>query len=401
MIRSETGARLHRSGLLALAVAASVVASDGLTQVSAQGLGRGRSNLTGTYRLNTSQSDNSSTIADQVTRSLPGRDRPRLRTQIIQRLDAPEDLALERQGRTITMASSRGDRVTFEANGQAQTETANNGRSTRTVANLVGDRLEINSTGDRSRDYQVTFEPLNGGRSLRVTRRVTDPGLSQPVVARSVYDRVSTEARLDMYGGFPERPDARVARPRNNGRAGRAEASVDYVPDGTTIVATLDQRLSTRDSQAEDPFTLTVVSPAQYQGARLDGRLLGVDRSGRVAGRSDITFDFDRIRFRNGRTADFDGAIESVRTPDGDTLHVETDGNVGEDNSQTSRTATRTGIGAAIGAVIGAVTGGGKGAAIGAAVGGAAGAGSVIVQGRDDLNLEPGSEFTLRAIGLR
>ena len=119
MIRSETGARLHRSGLLALAVAACVVASDGLTQVSAQGFGRGRSNLTGTYRLNTSQSDNSSTIADQVTRSLPGRNRAKLRTQILQRLDAPEDLALERQGRTITMASSRGDRVTFEANGQA------------------------------------------------------------------------------------------------------------------------------------------------------------------------------------------------------------------------------------------------------------------------------------------
>ncbi len=398
MIRSGTRARLHRSGLLALAVAACVVASDGLSQVSAQGVGRGRSSLTGTYRLNTSLSDNSATIADQVTRSLPERGRPQLRTQILRRLDAPEDLALERQGRTITMASSSGDRVTFEANGQAQTETTNNGRSTRTVANLVGDRLEINSTGDRSRDYQITFEPLNGGRSLRVTRRVTDPGLKQPVVARSVYDRVSTDARLDMYGGFPERPDTRVARRRNNGRAG---ASVDYVPDGTTIVATLDQRLSTRDSRSEDPFTLTVVSPAQYQGARIDGRLIGVDRSGRVAGRSDITFDFDRVRFRNGRTADFDGAIESVRTPDGDKLHVETGGNVGEDDSQTSRTATRTGIGAAIGAVIGAISGGGKGAAIGAAVGGAAGAGSVIVQGRDDLDLEPGSEFTVRAVGLR
>src|SRR6188768_184273 len=214
-------ARATRVGLLALAVAACVVASDGLTQVSAQGFGRGRSNLTGTYRLNTSQSDNSSTIADQVTRSLPGRNRAKLRTQILQRLDAPEDLALERQGRTITMASSRGDRVTFEANGQAQTETANNGRSTRTVANLVGDRLEINSTGDRSRDYQVTFEPLNGGRSLRVTRRVTDPGLSQPVVARSVYDRVSTEARLDMYGGPANaryRDDQFPARPRSSGR---------------------------------------------------------------------------------------------------------------------------------------------------------------------------------------
>jgi uncharacterized protein YcfJ len=111
-----------------------------------------------------------------------------------------------------------------------------------------------------------------------------------------------------------------------------------------------------------------------------------------------MTFDFDRIRFRNGRTADFDGVIESVRTPNGDELQVENT-NVGEDDSQTSRTATRTGIGAAIGAVIGAVTGGTKGAAIGAAIGGAAGAGSVILQGRDDLDLEPGSEFRIRALG--
>jgi hypothetical protein len=398
MTKRGIGARLHRQGLIALAVAACVVAGDSLTTVSAQGFGRGRSNLTGTYRLNTSLSDNSTTIADQVTRSLSGRDRQRLRNQILQRLDAPEDLAIERLGRTITMASSSADRVTFEANGQAQTEYTNNGRSTRTVATLAGDRLEINSTGDRARDYQVTFEPLNGGRSLRVTRRVTDPGLAQPVVARSVYDRVSTQARLDMYGGFPATDD-RYARPR--GEAARGTRSNDYIADGTTIVATLDQRLSTREARAEDPFTMTVVSPAQYQGARIDGRLLGVDRSGRVAGRSDMTFDFDRIRFRNGRTSDFDGAIESVRTPDGDTLHVETGGNVGEDDSQTSRTATRTGIGAAIGAVIGAITGGGKGAAIGAAIGGAAGAGSVIVQGRDDLNLEPGSEFTIRALGPR
>ena len=211
-------ARTTRVGLLALAVAACVVASDGLSQVSAQGFGRGRSSLTGTYQINTSLSDNSSTIADQVTRSLPGRDRPQLRTQILRRLDAPEELAIERQDRTITLASSSADRVTFEANGQTHTEQTN-GRSTRTVANLYGDRLEINSTGDQSRDYQVSFEPIDGGRSLRVTRRVTDPGLTQPVVARSVYDRVSTDARLDIYGGFPNRDD-RYARPRTSGRGG-------------------------------------------------------------------------------------------------------------------------------------------------------------------------------------
>ena len=399
--------RTSRVAIVAGAMAACLTVSDGVSQASAQGFGRGRSNLTGTYQLNVAQSDNTSTVADQVTRSLPGRDRPRLRNQILQRLDAPEDLAIERNGRTITMVSNNADRVTFEANGQAQVEQLANGRSMRTTASLAGDRLTINSTGDRAFDYQLTLEPINGGRSLRVTRRVSDEGLNQPVVSRSVYDKVSNEARLDMYrdSDLPSAND-RTARNRRTGgyrtgdRTAGTSASADYVPDGTEIIATLDNRLSTREARAEDPFTLTVVSPGQYQGARIDGRLLGVDRSGRVAGRSDITFDFDRIRFRNGRSSDFDGTIESVRTPDGDNLHVENT-NVGEDESQTSRTATRTGIGAAIGAVIGAVTGGTKGAVIGATVGGAAGAGSVIVQGRDDLNLEPGSEFRIRAIGAR
>jgi hypothetical protein len=390
--------------LVAGAMAACLSVSDGVSQASAQGFGRGRSTLTGTYQLNVAQSDDTSTVADQVTRSLPGRDRPRLRNQILQRLDAPEDLAIERNGRTITMVSNNADRVTFEANGQAQVEQLPNGRSMRTTASLVGDRLEINSNGDRAFDYQLTLEPINGGRSLRVTRRVNDVGLSQPVTSRSVYDKVSNDARLDMYrdSDFPPANDRYARNRRNNGgnRTDAGSASADYVPDGTEIIATLDNRLSTREARAEDPFTLTVVSPGQYQGARIDGRLLGVDRSGRVAGRSDITFDFDRIRFRNGRSSEFDGAIEGVRTPDGDNLHVENT-NVGEDESQTSRTATRTGIGAAIGAVIGAITGGTKGAVIGATVGGAAGAGSVIVQGRDDLNLEPGSEFRIRAIQVR
>ena len=191
--------RTSRAAVLASAVVACLVVGDGVNQASAQGFGRARSNLTGTYQLNPSQSDNPSTVADQVTRSLPGRDRPRLRTQVLQRLDAPQEFAIERRGQTITMASTNADRVTFEANGQAQVEQAANGRSIRTAASLVGDRLEINSTGDRAFDYQITVEPFNNGRNLRVTRSVTHVGLNQPVVSRSVYDRVSTDARLDMY----------------------------------------------------------------------------------------------------------------------------------------------------------------------------------------------------------
>ena len=89
------------------------------------------------------------------------------------------------------------------------------------------------------------------------------------------------------------------------------------------------------------------------------------------------------------------GVIESIRTPDGETIRVDSEGTV-EENSQTEKTVQRGAIGAALGAIIGAVTGGGKGAAIGAAIGAGTGAGSVFIQGRDDLELIRGTEFTIR-----
>jgi hypothetical protein len=66
-----------------------------------------------------------------------------------------------------------------------------------------------------------------------------------------------------------------------------------------------------------------------------------------------------------------------------------------EGDSQTTRTVQRGAIGAGIGAVIGAITGGGDGAAIGAAIGAGGGAGTVIIQGRDQLDLPRGTELTI------
>jgi hypothetical protein len=57
----------------------------------------------------------------------------------------------------------------------------------------------------------------------------------------------------------------------------------------------------------------------------------------------------------------------------------------------------RGGIGAGVGAIIGAIAGGAKGAAIGAIIGGGAGAGSVVLQGKDDLQLKAGSSVTVQA----
>jgi hypothetical protein len=51
--------------------------------------------------------------------------------------------------------------------------------------------------------------------------------------------------------------------------------------------------------------------------------------------------------------------------------------------------------------VIGAIAGGGKGAAIGGIIGAAGGAGTVFIQGKDNLELPVGTELTIRASGPR
>jgi hypothetical protein len=384
----------NRLLLFAVTLLAGVVASGGL------GLAQGRDDrndrgrravtnrLTGTYRLNPARSDNATTTADRVTRDLRGRDQQRLRNAVMQRLEAPDSLAIERDGRTITIASTHAAQVTFEADGREQIEQSRNGRQMRTTATLSGDRLVVSTEGDRSIDYQVTFEPIDNGRSLRVTRRITDEGLRQPVVARSVYDKTSDTAQLTA-----------ASRVRDNYPATGTRRGNLVVPDGTQLVAVLNDDLNTRDARDGDRFALTVRSPSQYSGASIDGHVVRVARSGQVSGRAEMSFDFDTIRQRDGGVSSFAGYIESVRTTNGDEVRVDNEGTVQDEGGQTDRTVTRTGIGAAIGAVIGAVAGGGKGAAIGAAVGAGAGAGSVFIQGRNDLELKNGTEFQIRASG--
>ncbi len=342
--------------------------------------------LTGTYRLNQARSDNPATIADRVTRNLPGGEQQRLRNAVMQRLEAPESLAIERRGRTITIASSRAGQITFEADGREQIEQSRNGRSIRTKATLTGERLVVSTVGDRSIDYQVTFEPIDNGRGIRVTRRITDEGLRQPVVANSVYDKTSDVAQLDIYSGV-----------RGNYPPADASRGSFLVPDGTQLVAVLNDNLSTKQVHEGDRFTLMVRSPSQYDGASIEGHVARVTRSGQVSGRAEMSFEFDSIRLREGRIHNFAGYIESVGTTSGETVRVDNEGRVQDESGQTGRTVTRAGIGAAVGAVIGAIVGGGKGAAIGAAVGAGAGAGSVFIQGREDLELMSGTEFRIRA----
>ena len=134
----------------------------------------------------------------------------------------------------------------------------------------------------------------------------------------------------------------------------------------------------------------------EFRGAVIEGYISGVGRSGKVSGESNVTFNFEKITLRDGKTYDFAGYLQGIRDQNGKTVKIDNEGTAKGD-SQTRETAKRGGIGAGIGAIIGAIAGGGKGAAIGAIIGGGAGAGSVIVQGRDDIRLMTGSTITVQA----
>ena len=167
------------------------------------------------------------------------------------------------------------------------------------------------------------------------------------------------------------------------------------VPAGTRLTATLNENLSTKTTHDGDRFSMTVNSPSQYNGNVIEGLVSSVNASGRVSGKADMALNFQTIGQRNGRAFEFAGVIESMRTPGGETVRVDNEGKVEATDSQTEKTVTRGTVGGALGAIIGAIAGGGKGAAIGAVIGAGGGAGTVVAQGRDQLDLQRGTEVTI------
>lgn len=338
--------------------------------------------LTGTYQIDSSRSDDARLAAERATRYLSPSERRRVLDSLNQRLNPPEQIAIDVRGPTVTLASTKAPQITFDADGLERIETTPSGRTIRARATLSANQLSVSSTGDSGTDFTVTFQPIDN-QNLRVTRQVYVSGVSQPIVVRSIYRKTDDVARFDIYNqpSYPNYPNS---------------TGGFVVPDGARIAGRLDDTLSTGTSTVGDRFTLRVTDPLEFEGATIEGHVSQIQRSGRLTGRSTMTLDFDNIRLRDGRTYRFAGLLESVNTTNGEIVRVDTEGAVRDEN-QTTRTEQRAAIGTAVGAIIGAIAGGGRGAAIGAILGAGGGAGSVYVEGRNDLELNRGAEIIIRA----
>src|SRR6185295_3346512 len=206
----------------------------------------------------------------QATRNAPPGQRDRAYQRLMNRLEAPAVIAIDRSGNHVSMATSRGPRVNFEADDRLRTEEEVTGRLN-TRATFHGDQLVLTTTGNKKNDFTVTFEPMNAGANLRVTRRIVDDDPRQPVTVTSYYRKTA------------DQPDWEVFAAREGTRSTTTVADL-VVPTGTRLVATLDGDLSTKTTRDRDRFSMTVSSPPQYRGAIIEGFVSNVNASGRVSG---------------------------------------------------------------------------------------------------------------------
>jgi hypothetical protein len=414
--------------------------------------------LSGTYQLDRQASEN----VDDIVRGANVSDDQQ--SDLRDKLEAPDQIALDIRGSQVTLATSKGDPVTFTADGREKTQNAN-GRTVRLKATIGGDTLTVSSLGGET-DFNITFQSISGGRALKVSRRITTDYLKQTVFAESLYNKTDSVAKLDIGGGtMPATVDNSGTATtttstgstdnrgysdndqgnttvsnggsnaggynngnggynnggRNNGgwssggnnRTGNNNRGYNggapqvttrtgnfVVPNGVTLSGRLETLVTTKVSQNGDRFRLTVQSPAEYQGAVLEGYLSGIDRSGKISGQSAMTFNFEKIRLANGQTYDFAGQVMSVNNAMGKVIKVDNEGTIRGDN-QTNETAKRGAAGGGLGALIGAIAGGGKGAAIGAIIGAAGGASTVLYTGKDDVELQAGSTLSIQSTSPR
>ena len=157
------------------------------------------------------------------------------------------------------------------------------------------------------------------------------------------------------------------------------------VATGTALRIVLQQALSTKTANAEDPVVAELAADVSVDGdvllpagSEVRGHVVSALRSGRVKGKARLVVAFDEIHVGSrGYTISATGFDVTA-------------------GSSKGKDAKIAGGAAAAGVVIGAIAGGGSGAAKGGLIGGAAGGAAVLATRGVEVELASGSEYTIK-----
>ncbi len=203
-----------------------------------------RSPLTGVYRIDIPSSDKLYSVVAGASSSVPFSEQQRFFIDLAVRFTPPDLLAIEQNGRQISLGSSRAPRMVFVADGVTRSTRAPDGHPVRVRFSVDNDRLTFTSEGKSEDNFTVTFKSIDGGQRLEVVRRITAIGLDQPLVIRSVYNKISEVARWELYG------ESQLARERVAATTSAVATRDDFnIPASDTLRAALSEWIAATNNR--------------------------------------------------------------------------------------------------------------------------------------------------------
>lgn len=232
------------------------------------------------------------------------------------------------------------------------------------IAKDVQDKVSMDPA---TKDSPVNVTAKDGKVILRGT--VKDAATQQRMeeIAKSTPGAAGVEDQTVVAGATG--PDSAPSAPASGSGGSSAGASTAaaapaplVLPTGTEITVTVDQKLSSKTSEAGQGFMATVAQPVTVdgrtvipKGSSVSGKVLRAKEKGKIKGEGELAITLTSVTIREKNYPLSVGTLDSTIKGKG------------------KRTAVTTGGGAAGGALIGGLAGGGKGAGIGALVGAAGG----------------------------
>ena len=157
--------------------------------------------LNGTYRVDVINSDRLYSVVRSAKSTVPFSEQQQFFIDLSTRLTPPDMLAIECRGSYVSVGSSRANKITYLADGKNRRERLPNVGFVTSKVTLASDRLSFVSLGRAEDNIDVAFESIGADRRLRVTRRIYAKQLTEPIVIRTFYNRLSESVDWKLYEG--------------------------------------------------------------------------------------------------------------------------------------------------------------------------------------------------------
>jgi hypothetical protein len=270
--------------------------------------------LTGTYGLNTSESDNSAQLTAKLMKSLKAEQRKKYESWIAE-FEPPRYLAISPNKQMVTFASSETSPLTFQADARVRGETLPNGSLLKLHAESGKRRLNITWNLDDVLTTKVEIQPGSKGEKLVITRTMNFAGHDAPVVMRAVYDRESAIADLGLGNRTTA---ASTAGTTAGSTAGTASGNTANPAEEDYLIAVSLGPLTAKTLPDSADISLPIMKP-ELESAAIHGHVFKLrDRVQQDNFR--LAFQLDGIRLDAGTVITFKCRLERIVSSSGNVI---------------------------------------------------------------------------------